>query len=346
MRVHFTLLLFALWAAVAARESGILYSLGVGIGVLVFVGLHELAHLLVSRRLGYQSGEVVLYPVGGVPTGTLGRVPPREELKIAFSGPIFSLILALLFGAWSILEKGEWTGFAAAFSEGPMTNRIAFINFLLCVFNLIPAFPMDGGRIIRALIALRYDANRATILAARIGQTAGITIAVCGILFSLIVLVLLGMILTMGATQEAALVLSKNLLRGHKVRDAMVTNFVILHHNQTFNDAAKELLATSQADFPIQGGDSVIGVLTREDVVEGLNSDGPDAYLAGKVRRENNRVTPDTELQQALPLLSIANTLLVFDGDNLVGLLTKENVTEFLMLANARQRHLDQPDQK
>jgi stage IV sporulation protein FB len=192
---------------------------------------------------------------------------------------------------------------------------------------------MDGGRILRAALALRGSPERATRIAAGAGQFFAVAMGLAGLLWGNFFLVFIAMFVWLGAAQEGASARASMLSTGYPVSAAMITDYRTLSHGQTVRDAGNLLLATSQHDFPVLHGEQVIGLLNRSALVRAMLTDGPDAYVSGVIARDFPRVTPDMPLTEAIPLVSAPNSCaLVMDGDRLLGMLTAENLSEFLLL--------------
>lgn len=334
VRLHFTFILFVIFLGVIGMEGP--SGLQAMIYVLALFGsvlLHELGHALVARRYGVKTLEIVLFPIGGV--ARLERNPaPHEELWIALAGPMVNLVIAALIigGALATTGSVDW---AKAWSrkDGDLVGQIAAGNLVLALFNLLPAFPMDGGRVLRAALALKYGELRATEFAARAGRVLATAMGLYGLLSESYMLVFVAFFVYLGATQEAAAVVGRTLTKGVPVRDAMITDFRTLVHGQTIRDAADLLLKTSQQDFPVVHGDQVVGLLDRGTLLRAMAGAGPDAYVAGVMDREFLSFTPGMDLSEAMTLLTQAGTCaLVMENQQLLGLLTSENLTEFLLL--------------
>jgi CBS domain-containing protein len=206
---------------------------------------------------------------------------------------------------------------------------------------------MDGGRILRSLIALRKPENEATQIAAGAGQFLAVALGLFGLLSGNFVLIFVALFVYLGAQQEAAAARSRSLTSGFPVRAAMITDFRTLTHGNTIREAGDLLLSTSQQDFPVIHGDEVIGLLSRSALVRAMLREGPESYVASAMDRNFARIPPNMDLAAALPQLSAArHAALVMDGDRLVGMLTAENLYEFMLLrqvslAQARTSHRD-----
>ncbi len=321
VRLHFTfvlLLVFLVIAGIAGRYSDRLQIVSV-LGLFASVLLHELGHAVVSRLFGVKVREIVMYPIGGL--SSLEKQPgPRQELWISVAGPAVNLALA---GAI----------FLAQAPRASVMGQIAMGNLMLGLFNLLPAFPMDGGRILRSLLALFKPEATATRIAAGTGKFFAIGMGLYGLLTGNYFLVFIAVFVYLGAAQERSVATGRVLVRGTPVRAAMVTEFHTLTPGNTIRDAADRLLATSQQDFPVALGEQVLGVLGRQALIKAMADSGPDSYVAGAMQRDFVQVPPEMDLAEALPLLAQAgHCALVMDRGKLLGLLTGENLAEFVLL--------------
>ena len=336
VRLHFTfvlLLIFLLFIGIGSKQSGAI-SVAYVLALFGSVLLHEVGHTLVARHYGIRTLEIVMFPIGGVSRPE--RLPgPREEFWIAIAGPLVNALIAAVLLAW-LAASGGFVPFEHMRepTDANFAQRLAFGNLALCFFNLLPAYPMDGGRILRSVLALKRPIEQATQAAARAGQLLAVLLGLWGLLASNFILVFVALFVYLGAAQEGATARGKILSTGFPVEAAMITDFRTLQHGDTIREAGDLLLATSQHDFPVMHGGQVIGLLTRSALVRALMTSGPDAYVAGAMDREYMRVRPDQELSAVLPKLTAPNTCaLVLDADDkLVGMLTAENISEFLLL--------------
>lgn len=335
VRFHFTFLLLLVFLVVVGAGSGstgwsyVLYVLALFGSVL----LHELGHAIVSRRYGIRTLEIVMFPIGGV--ARLERNPrPREELWISIAGPAVNFVIAgAIVG--TLAQLGGLPSLASLEDPAAATLwvKIAGGNLVLAIFNLLPAFPMDGGRILRSLLALRRPEEEATRIAAAAGRFLAIALGLYGLLSMNFLLVFIAFFVYLGAAQEGTLAVGRLYMQGAPVRSAMVTDFRTLSHGDTIRDAANLLLATSQQDFPVVHGEQVVGMLSRTALLKALASEGPEAYVAGAMDRDFVRVSPNIDLVEALPLLGQSKACaLVMEGDRLVGLLTNENLAEYILV--------------
>jgi len=333
VRFHFTFVLLLVLLVMVGFEgnSGLRSALYVA-ALFGSVILHELGHALVSRRYGIRTFEIVLFPIGGV--ARLERNPkPREELWIALAGPLVNVVTgaALLAAAWSRNRALEW-GDLMKQSEASLLLQIGAGNLILSAFNLLPAFPMDGGRILRAFLALSRPEAEATRIAARSGRALAILLGLYGLVSANYLLLFVAFFVYLGAVQESAAAIGRAMTHGIPVRAAMVTQFHTLSHGQTIRDAANLLLATTQQDFPVMHGDQVLGLLSRSALLRAMAQEGPEGYVSMAMDRSFQRLSADMDLSEALPLMSPGGCALVMENDRLLGLLTSENLTEFVLL--------------
>jgi CBS domain-containing protein len=278
-----------------------------------------------------------MFPIGGVSRPE--RQPKaREELWIALAGPTVNLLIAAALLGW--IAAGH--GFVALEqlrepADANLAERIALGNLLLWLFNLLPAYPMDGGRILRSVLALSRPMEEATRIASGAGQVLAIMLGMAGLLWGNFMLIFVALFVYLGAFQEGTAAKGRTLTAGYKVEGAMITDFRTLGHGDTIRDAGNLLLATSQHDFPVMHGDSVVGLLSRSALVRAMLNQGPDGYVAGAMDRDFKRVAPDAPLSEALTLVSGPGACaLVMDAeDHLRGMLTSEHLSEFILLRQA-----------
>ena len=347
VRIHITFFLLLLFVASEGFMSG--QGMAGALESVLFIGvmfacvvLHEFGHVLAARGYGIRTPDITLLPIGGV--ARLERMPrkPSQELVVAICGPLVNVIIAaaiyLAFGVQAVLDPAYDFGKAGHFFE-----KLMVWNVFMVVFNLIPAFPMDGGRVLRALCALFLDYGRATRLAATIGQGIAMIVVLSMLLNKVAfhpMLLLICFFIFMAAGQEAAAVTQQEATRNLRVRDAMLTDFRTLPPHALLRDGVELLLAGTQQDFPVldlQGG--IQGMLARHDLISALAENGPAHPVIGVMRHCPEATRPEAELAQALDALNASEcpALPVIDplSGELIGLLTAENVGETLMVRAA-----------
>jgi Zn-dependent protease/CBS domain-containing protein len=342
LRIHVTFLLLIAWLAFGYyTEGGSAAAAGRVLFILLLflcVVLHEFGHAFAAKAFGINTPDITLLPIGGV--ARLERMPeePRQELIIAVAGPAVNVVIAL--GLWLAIGWGPAAD--PTVFEGPnLMMKLMQINVWLVLFNLLPAFPMDGGRILRALLATRMSYARATQTAASVGQGFAFVFGFLGLLGNPI-LIFIALFVYVGASQEAALAQLKDISRGFPVSSAMVREFRSLPTSATLREAVDALLATSQHDFPVMDeSGNVAGILTRHDLISALRRDDPQIRVGDVMRRDIPTVTTGTRFEEAFRIMQECNCPAVPVLDNmkrLVGLLTPENVSELMMVHSAMPR--------
>lgn len=342
IKVHVTfLLLVGWWALMGYQEAGTSGALSGGLSLLALFAcilLHEFGHILMARRFGVRTPDVILLPIGGV--ARLERIPdePKQELLIALAGP--AVTLAIIVVLYAILRATA--GPVNLLQLTPETPFLAFlvaVNIYLLLFNLIPAFPMDGGRVLRALLASRLGLLRGTRIAATLGQTFAILGGLYGITKPEPLLILVAFFVFLGANAEAAAVETRVAGEGVQVRQMMVTDFRTVPVHATLNDAVALLLSGEQREFPVLDNlGRTEGLLTRENLIRGLSQRGPQSTVAEAMSAGVPTVSPTLGFQEALERLRASRlpALPVIDGGALVGLLTMDNITDLLLVRRAR----------
>lgn len=301
------------------------------------VFLHELGHAFAARRYGIRTRDITLLPIGGV--ARLERIPkePSQELVVALAGPAVNLAIAsLLFLV--LRARGEPVTFDV--ENAGFLARLLVTNLFLFGFNLLPAFPMDGGRVLRAILASRMDYARASEIAARIGQGMAFLFGLAG-LFLNPFLVFIAFFIYMGAEQEAALARVRSATEGLPVRTAMVRDFRTIGAGEPLSHAIELLLGGSQRDFPVVEAEGrIAGVLTRADILAAIGRKGLGATAAESMRQGGFAVADDEILEDVLLRMQERglSAAPVMKGGALVGLVTLENVGELLMVQSALRR--------
>ena len=292
--VHATFLLLIAWigysywlqyGTLAKVAEGILFILA----LFLCVVLHEYGHALTARRYGIKTRDITLYPIGGA--ARLERLPdkPIEELWVALMGPAVNVVIAAILFLYLLLTNSLSPTSELGFSSGSFLERLMWVNITLVLFNLIPAFPMDGGRVLRALLAMRMDYVRATQIAANVGQGLAFLFGLIG-LFSNPFLLFIALFVWIGASQEASMVQMRNSISGIPVTLAMQTNFETLSPTDRLDRVVSLILAGSQQDFPVVEDGQFVGVLTRDDFIRALSERGQNTPVADVVRRNVPRV--------------------------------------------------------
>lgn len=342
--LHFTFLLllaflgFYYWRATQDVTAALR---GVAFIVALFgcVVLHELGHALMARRYGIQTRDITLLPIGGL--ARLEKMPEKsmQEFWVALAGPAVNVVIAIVLSIVLAATGGFTHMEAIETTSGSFWQQLLVLNVILVVFNLLPAFPMDGGRVLRALLALRLGRRRATAIAANVGQGMAILFGIIGFFYNPF-LIFIGIFVYLGAQAEAGMVEMQSALAGLRVRDAMMTRYRTLTSQDTLAKAVTELLAGSQQDFPVMENEQPVGMLRRNDLVKALSEGRRDAAVTGSMSRDCETVDEAAPLQGVVESMRAGRctTLPVMGSGRMVGLLTLENVSEMIMVNAALER--------
>ncbi|MBI5083167.1 MAG: site-2 protease family protein [Acidobacteria bacterium] len=341
LRMHVTFLLLLAWVGathwMAGRSFDAVWS-GVAFILALFgcVLLHELGHSLAARKYGIPTRDITLLPIGGV--ARLERMPekPGQELWVALAGPAVNVAISAALFLWlSITQKWVPLG-QMQVASGPFLERLLIANVWLVLFNLIPAFPMDGGRVLRALLASRMEYVRATQIAAGVGQGLALLFGLIG-LFGNPMLLFIALFVWIGASSEASATQMKAALAGTPIQAAMLTDFRQLSSGDTRADAVRLGREGSQQDFPVVERGRVVGILTRSDLLLALAEHGQDHPVTSAMRRELLTTDYTEMLEIAFQRLQECgcHTMPVIHEGRLAGLLTMDNLGEYLLIQAA-----------
>jgi Zn-dependent protease/CBS domain-containing protein len=342
VRVHVTFLLFLAWiffasyaaGGPAAAWSSLLFML------LLFacVTAHEFGHIFTARAFGVSTPDVTLLPIGGV--ARLERIPeePYQEFLVAIAGPLVNVAIAFALVALAGAHLNADNLATVESTQVSMIDRLAAVNLFLAVFNMIPAFPMDGGRVLRALLASRIGFLHATEIAATIGQWVAFALGFFGLLYNPM-LIFIAIFVYLAAASEAHSVALRAMSRGVPVGSAMMTQFATLTPQAHVDEAVQTLLRTSQSEFPVVDGDGKpVGLLGRSDLIRAVKERGPDARVSEAMTATVPTIGHRRCLDEAFRILQekAAPAVAVVDASGrLVGLVTSETVGEMMMLHQA-----------
>jgi len=340
--VHWTFLILIGWLILDELAQG--HDLSTALAQIAFVMalfgcvvLHELGHAMAARHFGVATADITLLPIGGL--ARLQRIPesPPQELIIALAGPAVNVVIVAVL--WVIgVRFPRAMDTAQHLVEAGFWPKLLAVNLILFLFNLLPAFPMDGGRVLRALLAMRLEYARATRIAASIGQMMAIGFGLLGLMAYNPIWLLIALFVWIGAEGEALQVEERLVLRDVPVRAAMVTDYRTLNVHDNLGHAADLLLAGTQHDFPVMTADGkASGLLTRSALMEGLARGGREAKVADFVRTNVGTVEAGALLGPAVLRLREREgpCLQVVEQGQPVGLLTLENIGEYLMVRTA-----------
>ncbi|MFC0263941.1 site-2 protease family protein [Fontibacter flavus] len=340
--IHWTFSLLLLWIIISNLRQGIpgvdiLWTVIFVLALFCCVVFHEFGHALAAQKYGIQTKDIVLYPIGGI--ARLEKLPedPKQELWVAIAGPLVNVGIFLILSA--VLS---FTGFNIESLEEIKINPTTIIlylasaNLILAVFNLIPAFPMDGGRILRAFLAIRLPRAQATQIAGGIGQFLAIFFIFFG-LFNNPILVLIGIFIFLGAAAEVSHTQQESFLKGFKVNDAIMMKFQILAFDAPLSKAVDKLLNSQATHFVVVKDDVAVGTLSRNEIIRGLK-EGDENIAVEKVADFNPlKFETEENLDDVWKKMMSENRKVAFviENGHFLGILDQENISEFIMVKSA-----------
>lgn len=338
VKVHLTfVLLLVLVYFVGASVIGTGGLNGVIFVILIFASVvfHELSHSIVARHYGITVLDITLLPIGGVARMPSPPNNPVQEIIISAAGPIASLTLG--FSLWFV---AEFLGYSVRMSDlsagGNLIAQLAIVNFVLAIFNLIPAFPMDGGRIFRGLLGLYLKPFAATRIAVGVGQVFAILLFFLGIFSMNVFLILIALFVYLGAESEERQMGIMMSLGGSTARDAMVTGVAVLPPDGTVGEAAARFAHGFQSDFPVVDDRRLVGLVTREVLVDTLHKRGHKVPMSEVMVRDFPTALEDTSLIEVLEKMqsSGSKAIPILKSGELTGLITLEHIGRYNMLCS------------
>jgi Zn-dependent protease/predicted transcriptional regulator len=347
LRLHVTFLMLLAWVGFEAFGVGGFAAakwelLRVGL-IFVCIALHELGHSVVAQQLGVQVKSITLLPIGGV--AALRSLPenPWHEIAITIAGPMVNAAIAA-----ALLPIAGFPALAdlarIPHDLGGLLRALAGANIILFVFNFIPAFPMDGGRLLRAVLALVLPYVRATVIAAFVGQGLAIAFVLAGLKTGQWLLMIIGVFIFLGAEGEEKMVKMRSLLRDLDVEDVMTREFTALAPTDSVARGLEMVYQTGQDDFPVMDGDRLLGMVSRQDLLAAVNRHGMHAAVADVMEVNVPAVPPLAKVSRVQDELFNEGwgSLPVMQEGRLIGLLGSDNITRYILvqssLKSARRR--------
>lgn len=334
IRIHLTFLALLAWLLFGGANASPLAETLFVIMVFMCVLLHELGHALVAKRFNVQTRDITLYPFGGV-ASIVSQPSPKGELVIALAGPLVNVIIAAGMYPWiSIPDLAQLETTTAL----GLPLRLFFTNLALAVFNLLPALPMDGGRVLRACLTL-CNVKEATMVAARISQALCVVLAIAGLYLEQPMLFIIAIIVFLGAMQEYVRAETKAIASAFAIEDAMIPKERLesFPHGTTISRALRTTLTSWQPLYPILNGDALLGVVMREDLLEHAAMRSDD-YVGEIMQRSIPEVDIATPLADACAQMetSAAPVLAVMRDGHYAGLLVYDRLSDFLVMHELR----------
>ncbi len=304
------------------------------LAVFTTVVLHEFGHALMARRFGVRTHDITLLPIGGIARFEKMPEKPTHQLLVAIAGPAVNMAIALAIFILLLSANGRIAPEIFRYADGSFPAQLMWINVSLAAFNLLPGYPMDGGRVLRALLAMRMPPERATQTAARVGQGVALLLGLVGLLASPL-LVLIAVFVWFGAQVEHSLSTVRVALAGLSVGQGMITDFKTVAPTDPISRAVELTLTGFQQDFPVMDNQSrLVGVLTYGDVLRGLAERGATVSVRQTMQEGVGTASPCEALDGALTRIhqNACRVLVVMDKEKVVGLLTPGNVGELIAL--------------
>jgi Zn-dependent protease/predicted transcriptional regulator len=358
LRVHITFFLIVILGASQWSRfgpAGMLFGAGMILLLFLCVTLHELGHSVVAQRFGVEVKEIILLPIGGV--AMLSRIPrkPSQELFIAVAGPLVNVVIfaaiMLGIGVNAALGRMNLNDLVIESQSGPsLFLAMKFLlnaNAALVLFNMIPAFPLDGGRILRALLAMRMPHARATQISAAIGQIAAILLGMYGLMGGGFLVLIVAAFIFFAAGAENNEGQTRTVLASHRVGDAYNRHAITLSPSDGADRVVHYILNSYQPDFAVMNGRDILGVVAREDVIRALAERAGDVPVTQLMHRSPVRVQADQSLDQVRQAMSehTARVAAVYEGDHYLGLVSAEDIAEAFALLKYFDNNTAEPQE-
>lgn len=311
------------------------------LSIFFTVCLHELGHALTARRFKIKTRDITLLPIGGV--ARLETLPekPKEELLVAIAGPAVNLVLAGI--SWLLIDMPANDELPQIMADGVNAGNFLLnffiINIWLAVFNLVPAFPMDGGRILRALLSMRMPRHVATAIAARIGQFLAVLFIFAGFFVNPF-LMFIGIFIFLGAQAEAEQTQAQSMLSGYTVRDVLMCEIPAVQASDTVSSAVTLLLGSQNKNFLVMRGQEAVGTLSRDEIIKALADKGDAALVENVMNREVVTLAPEESLDTIYCHIQQRTELMVVkEHGRVAGIVDADNILEFIMVKSALMRN-------
>lgn len=353
IKVHITfLLILALGAFWGAPYGPVAMGFGVLLMLLLFlcVTLHELGHSVAAQRFGIEVKEILLLPVGGLAVLSRNPTRPLHELIIALAGPLVNVVIALVLlavaglgAAFDLFRVTDLRPSESIFATPSVSSAILWLiqsNILLVVFNMIPAFPLDGGRVLRAVLAMAVGMPKATRIATTVGKVIAVLLGVYGVMSGNFSLALIAVFIFLGAGQENAGTQAQTMLTTLRVGDAYNRHAITLDIGDRVSKVVDYILTSYQPDFAVLQNGKPLGIVTRDDVLRALGTDARDLFVTGIMNRDVVRVEADTTLDEVRTHMATksARVVAVYQGEDYLGLVSIEDIAEAYAVLTYQQR--------
>ena len=342
IEVHWTFTLILVWVVFLDLQSGgnatsSLLNVALILVLFLCVVLHELGHALTAKKFNIETRKITLLPIGGV--AMLDKMPenPRQELLVALAGPAVNVVIAIMLllviplKSYVGLQPEEIEQLLSSLSFQNFIFYIFIANIMLVVFNLIPAFPMDGGRVLRALLSFKWSRVKATNIAANVGQVFAVVFFILGLLFNPF-LVLIALFIFIGAYTENKMVQQISLLTGHTVKEAMLTNITLLKPENTIQEVVDILLAGTEKDFVVVTDEKIVGILYQKDIIKHVKN--RSLLVNDIMQRSFKTIEASSEIKDIFSLINKEKSSFfpVTNNKKLIGAIDMSNIGEFILI--------------
>lgn len=332
IRIHSSFFIFLAWIGLTEYQSS-----GAPLQEILFVStifacilLHELGHALMARFYKIKTRDITLYPFGGI-ASISAETQKWPEFFIASAGPLVNIIIAAIlyniFDMSQVLDRSQSWNFA---------ERLYITNIALVIFNLIPAYPMDGGRILRSLLSIFWGQDRATLITTRIAQILSLILGFTALYFNQVMLLIISAFVFINASRERFSQKTKSVVTGKTVKDIMlpIEKLITFNHGMTIPQAMQAAVKSLQKHFPVLYGDSTLGLISKDSLLQAAVSGEQENYISQFMDRDYLKVGSEDQLSTAMEKLETrgAQALLVFEKQKLIGMVTLENLMEFLLM--------------
>lgn len=339
--VHWTFILLIAWIVFINFRAGsttenTIWSVLFVLLIFGCVVLHEFGHALAAKRYGIKTRSITLLPIGGL--ASLESMPekPKQELVVAVAGPVVNLLIAAIILPFVNSADVFTADSIIAVHAGNLLPNLFSVNIILAVFNMLPAFPMDGGRVLRALLGFKYERHIATRIAASIGQAISVGFILLGLFYNPF-LVFIGIFIFIGAQAEVGSTRTQFMMADFTVKDAMIRDFHTLDYDAPISSAIQLLLNGQEKNFLVMNNGNPAGTLDRNQIIKALSEKGKDGKISEAMHKSALSFQHDTPLKEAWPKMQLNRQVIapIYDGGQLVGALDNENILEFVMIREA-----------
>jgi Zn-dependent protease/predicted transcriptional regulator len=340
--IHWTFVILLAWIVyvnyqVGATSQELLWSIIYVMSIFVCVVMHEYGHALTARRFNIGTRDITLYPIGGI--ASLESIPkkPKEELLVALAGPAVNVVIAAIL--FPFIDRSlifESAGFTQISASNFLTSFVT-VNIWLVLFNMIPAFPMDGGRVFRALLAFKLERVKATRIAAGLGQFLAMGFMLLGI-YTNPFLIVIGVFIFFGAQAEARHAQTEFVLEGNTIQKITMRNYPALSGNSILREAIDLTLTTQQKNFVVVDGSQIIGTMSQSNIIRSLRDHQDDVKLADVMDRNLLYMPVTTPMEEALQKMKQEDKsmAIVTENDMHIGIIDSDNLIEFILIQQAR----------